>query len=168
MTTKIRDFALQALERAKDKPKRAVGILMAMARKNPVLRERLLLLGADQLIRDNYRDARREAMTMARGRVFANIDNAEIGKRIAVRIARVAFWDSYTLFGQQPLRTATRKMLLESAVAREGQARGEMRNAAFERAVARRLANDSTTVEKSLDVDAVMKIASKYAGGNDE
>ena len=78
-------------------------------------------------------------MSMATGRVMATLDTPEVSERVAARVARQAFWDSYTLFGMSPIREATREQLEASASQREAQARGELRLAKFERAVAGRL-----------------------------
>lgn len=78
-------------------------------------------------------------MSMAMGRIATNLDNPDIQERIASRMARRAFWDMYTLFGMQPLKTATKEEVVESATSHEADARGHLIAARFERAIAARL-----------------------------
>ena len=82
---------------------------------------------------------RASAMSMATGRVMATLGAPDVADRVAARVARQAFWDAYTLFGMTPIREATKEQLEASAAAREAQAKGELRLAKFERAVARHL-----------------------------
>ena len=105
---------------------------------------------------------RESAMTMAAGRVAANMSDPIVAKRITARMARVAFWDSYTLFGMHPLKTATRPMLLRSAKSRETQAAGEIRLARFERAIAKKLPNDRKVVGRTLSALEVETIAARH------
>jgi hypothetical protein len=98
---------------------------------------------------------------MATGRVAANVNNSNVSDRVATRLARIAFWDAYTLFGMTPIKDANRKMLLDSAENRESQASGEIRLAKFERAVAAAL-KGSKTVKDCMTVDQLEKMASRY------
>jgi hypothetical protein len=151
-----------ALDNSNDDPRHAVTWLVKKAKSEPNLRAALIDLGAKQVVRDFFSMQRESAMTMAAGRVAANMDNPLVAKRIAARIARVAFWDSYTLFGMQPLKTATRPMLLRSATSRETQAAGEIRMAKFERAIAKKLPNDRKVVGNTLTALEVETIAARH------
>lgn len=162
MRTDLRKSAIRSLEMSGDKPDGAVKILSGMARKDVELRKVLVRLGASQTIRDYFGDQRRSAMTMAAGRVAANLDSPDVQKRIAGRMARVQFWDRYTIFGMTPIGDATKKMLLDSAANREAQANGELLLARFERAVAAKMDSNRATVRSCLSVGDLEKMAAKY------
>lgn len=162
MRTDLRNGAIRALEMSGDKPDGAVKILCGMARKDVELRKALVRLGASQVIRDYFGDQRRSAMTMAAGRVAANLGDPDIQKRIVGRIARAQFWDKYTIFGMTPIGDATKKMLLDSAANREAQANGELLLARFERAVASKMDSNRATVRSCLSIGDLEKMAAKY------
>jgi hypothetical protein len=155
-----------ALERNDDNPKKAKVWVVKMASKNIELRKNLLRLGADQLVRNYYKNARQSAMSMATGRVLQNIDNPTVQTRIAARIARRDFWDLYTLYGMESLKTATKEALIESAQGRQTQANGELRLARFELAIAKRL-NPGQRVMDAISVETVEKLAAKYGAANE-
>lgn len=153
--TALNAWVKTALEANKDRPDEAARWLADQSDK--ALINRLVILGAQQIVRTFYKNQRVSALTMATGRIAMNPNSAEGSERLAVRLARVAFWDAYTLFGMTPIREATRDDLIASAEARESQARGEMRSARFERAVADKLGETGRVCETmtTLDVEAV-------------
>ncbi|CAB4189785.1 hypothetical protein UFOVP1288_16 [uncultured Caudovirales phage] len=140
MRLDLRSWVKKALDSSQDRTDVAVEWLVA--RKDADLRDQLIKLGAQQVVRTYFAAQRASALSMAPGRVAATLDTPEVAERVATRQARQAFWDAYTLFGMTPLRTATKAQLEESAAQREGQARGELRLAKFERAIAARLRNN--------------------------
>lgn len=162
MRIDLRKSAIKALEAAKDDPKKAVQKLKMMARSDAGLRGVLIHLGSTQTIRDYFGDQRRSAMTMAAGRVAANLGDPDVQKRIVGRIARAQFWDRYTIFGMTPIGDATKKMLLDSAANREAQANGELLLARFERAVASKMDSNRATVRSCLSIGDLEKMAAKY------
>lgn len=137
MRADLRCWAKTALDKNHDQPDLATQWLVKQ--RDTDLRQQLLQLGAQQVVRSFFGAQRASAMSMATGRVLATLDAPEVADRVAARVARQAFWDAYTLFGMTPIREATREQLEASASAREAQARGELRLAKFERAVAGRL-----------------------------
>ena len=161
MRTDLRKAAKQALEKSKDKPERAVKILECVS----PLRGVLLRLGAQQVIRNYFAMQRDSAMSMATGRVLDTSDSPAAQKRLAARLARVAFWDAYTLFGMTPIRSATKKQLIDSASQREAQGNTELRLAKFERAVAGRLLTPRATVSSSMTIMELEKLAAKHKAG---
>lgn len=154
-------WAKKALELNDDNPKKATLWLVKKASSEIDLRKTLLRLGADQIVRDYYHHARQSAMSMATGRVLQSLDNPEVGKRLAARIARRKFWDLYTLYGMESLKTATKEALLESANNRQQQAAGEIRLARFEQALAKKL-NPGQRVIDGIPIETVEKLAAKY------
>jgi hypothetical protein len=138
MRASLRDWAKQALDHNSDKPDLAAAWLAGQADEG--LRDELRSLGARQIVRNFFSEQRTSAMSMATGRVMATMGDPEVAGRVSARMARLVFWDAYTLFGMTPIREATKDQLEDSAGARESQAKGELRLAAFERTVARRLA----------------------------
>lgn len=161
MSVNIRRYAKTALDKTNDKPKAAIDWLCKEAKKVPELNSALLVFGAKQIVRDFFSSQRISAMSMATCRVAANLNNSNVSNRVAARLARIAFWDAYTLFGMTPIKDANRKMLLDSAENRESQASGEIRLAKFERAVAAAL-KGSKTVKDCMTVDQLEKMASRY------
>ena len=158
----LNKWAKDALTAQSDNPASAARWLVKQALRKTSLRTDLLRLGADQLVRNYYRDQRAASFRIATGRVVLGPDTAG-GDRVSSRIARRAFWDTYTLFGMTPIREATKIDLLASAKARATQASGELRHAAFERAVAVKLKNDRVKVSEAMtDID-LQKIAAKHA-----
>jgi hypothetical protein len=137
MRLDLRTWAKSALDHNQDQPDIAAAWLESQ--KDAGLRSQLLRLGAQQVIRSFFNAQRASAMTMATGRVMATINDPDVADRVATRQARQAFWDAYTLFGMTPIREATKEQLETSASQREGQARGELRLASFERDIAARL-----------------------------
>ncbi len=166
MRTDLRNAMTKALKLSKDNPAMAIDYLIKMAAKDHKMRGILIDLGAKQTVRDFYAAQRISAMSMASGRVKANINNPDVELRITGRMARLLFWESYTIYGMKPIGDATKEELIESAKNREAQASGELRMAKFERAVASKLRNGQT-VKKSITLDEVMKLAKRYGAKND-
>jgi hypothetical protein len=137
MRNDLRTWAKTALDKNRDQPDLAAAWLATQGDND--LRHQLLRLGAQQVVRSFFTAQRASAMSMATGRVMATLGAPDVADRVAARVARQAFWDAYTLFGMTPIREATKEQLEASAAARETQAKGELRLAKFERAVARRL-----------------------------
>jgi hypothetical protein len=162
MRTDLRKAAKDALTAAKDNPGSAVVRLVKRSKVTPDLQTSLVRLGAQQVIRDFFSTQRAAAFSFSIGRVAANLDNPDVAERVAARIARLAFWDAYTLFGMSPLRTATKQQLLASATARETQANSELRLAKFERAIASKLVSPNDVVESKLTLRDIERIASRY------
>ena len=105
-----------------------------------------------------YHKQRASAFTMATGRA-ATADPT----RLTARLARVAFWDQYTLFGMTPLRDATRDDLESSAAQRKVVGRAELAYAAFELAVAAELPGDEVTVSEAVTAERVEQLAVENA-----
>tara|TARA_R110000868_G_scaffold283102_4_gene543545 strand:- start:572 stop:1093 length:522 start_codon:yes stop_codon:yes gene_type:complete len=157
----IRGYVKVALDSTGDDPSAAIRWLCKKANKEPYLREALITYGAKQIVRDHYSAQRSSAMSMAVGRVMDTADSQASKERMTARLARVAFWDAYTLFGMAPIGDATREDLLSSAEQRETQARGELRLARFERAVAVKLEGHKT-VRQSMTLAQLEKMAKRY------
>jgi hypothetical protein len=162
MRSDLKSWAQKALKQSKDRPAAATTILVNAGNKDRDLRDLLMLQGAKQVIRDYFGAQRISAMSMATGRVKANLNNPDVADRVVGRIARQQFWDVYTLYGMTPIREATREMLEESASNREAQAAGEIRLAKFERAVAARLPNAKAKVRDNISIAQLEKMASKF------
>ena len=158
---RMKNYVKNALDKAKDNRQSAVRLLINKSKIDHKFKDALLFLGAKQLVRDFYSQQRVSAMSMAAGRVMANLTNPDVQDRVASRLARVAFWDAYTLFGMTPIADANKNMLLESAKNREQQANSELRLAKFERAVADILKGNKT-VRECLSLAQLEKIAAKY------
>jgi hypothetical protein len=161
--TSINKYAKTALDVSNDKPKSAVNWLCKTSARNADLKDALVRYGAQQIIRTFFSQQRSAAMTMAAGRVAANMNNPKVQERVAARVARVLFWDAYTLFGMTPIKDANKEMLLKSAESREAQANTEMRLAKFERTVAKHLTG-TKTVKQCMTSKDLEAIASKFGG----
>jgi len=168
MRADLRVWAKKALEKTNDDPSEATEWLAknAARKENSKLRILILNFGANYVIRRFFGEQRESAMSMAAGRVMANINNPDVKKRQAARMARTLFWDTYTLYGMQPISTATRPMLLKSASQREVQARGDLIYAKFERAVAAKLKTNRVTVSRSITPKQMDELAAKFKVGN--
>ena len=164
MRADLRVWAKSALDNNQDQPDIAAAWLAN--RNDAGLRVHLLRMGAKQVIRSFFNAQRESAMTMATGRVMATINDPGVADRVAARQARQAFWDAYTLFGMTPIREATREQLETSASQREGQARGEMRHASFERDIAARL-KDGRRVCDMMTSEEVAEIAATWKDQKD-
>lgn len=160
--TSLNQWAKDALTACSDDPARAAEWLVDKSVRDGELGVTLLEHGANQLIRNYFRDQRRSAFRMAIGRVAANLDNPITAERVSARVARRKFWDTYTLLAMTPIRDATRPALLESAAKRTNQANGDLRCAAFERAVAAMLKNDKVKVCEALTDEKLQKLSIKY------
>ena len=130
----LRVWAKAALDANQDDPDSAAVWLASRRDKN--LREQIIRQGCRQVVMAFFAAQRASAMSMATGRVMATLNDPEFSDRMTSRMARQAFWDSYTLFGMTSIKDATREQLEQSASKRESQARGELRLAKFERQVA--------------------------------
>jgi hypothetical protein len=159
--TSLNKWAKDALAARSDNPVRAAAWLVVQSMRDRKLKDNLLRVGADQLVRNYFRDQRKSAFRMAVGRVAANLDNPATAERTSARIARQKFWDSYTLFGMTPIRDATRAALLESVAKRTEQAKGDLRCAAFEKAVSFTLKNDKIKVCEAMTDEELQKLAAK-------
>ena len=159
MRNDLRTWAKTALDNNRDQPDLASAWLVTQRDKD--LRQQLLRLGAQQVVRSFFSAQRISAFSMATGRVMATLDAPDVADRVAARVARQVFWDAYTLFGMTPIREATREQLQSSAEARETQAKGELRLAKFERAVADRLVGAQRVCDAltSEDVEAMAAAA---------
>jgi len=159
-TKQLRKAVIEVIAKAKDDPRKAEDLLIKTS--SAEIRKTLLVLGARQAVRDYFYDQRQSAMSMAAGRVQANLDNPKVAERLTQRIARHVFWDMYTLFGMSSLKTATRPDLIKSAEERETQAKGLLRFASFERAIAKKMPNDTVTVQRCLTIGEIEKIARRF------
>jgi len=168
MRADLRVWAKKALEKTKDNPGQATRWLASTSTKkeNTKTRNLLLILGANDVIRRFFGEQRASAMSMAAGRVMANINSPDVSKRQAARMARTLFWDTYTLYGMQPISSATRPMLLKSANQREVQARGDLIYAKFERAVAAKLKTNRVIVSRSITPKQMDELAARFKIGN--
>jgi hypothetical protein len=164
MRRDLRTWAKSALDNNQDQPDIAAAWLAS--RRDANLKDHLMRLGAQQVIRSFFTAQRASAMTMATGRVMATINDPNVADRVAARQARQAFWDAYTLFGMTPIREATREQLETSASQREGQARGELRLASFERDIAVRL-KAGRRVCDVFTSEEVAEIAAKWKDKSD-
>lgn len=157
MRRDLNRIVLDALSKCHDDPKRATNLIVKTA--SGELKQTLAVLGARQIVRDFYHSARRSAMSISPGRLLDN--TSDVSQRIEARIARRAFWDNYTLFGQTRLKDATKDMLIESANARKEQAAGDLRCAAFEMAIARKLPENFTVKQKFTDAE-IIKMSKRF------
>lgn len=164
MRSDLKECVIEALTHSGDDPGAAVDIIVEWSAHDPSLRDRLLRLGAQQVVRTYYNDQRESAMTMAIGRVAASLDNPDVAQRVAARIARKAFWDKYTLYGHIPLKGATKAQLLESIGNRRAQITSEQRNLNFEQLIADRLPDDDARVSDHLTEAQVERLANKAMG----
>lgn len=159
----LRMWVSDALEMCADCPEEAVAWLERQD--DDALRLTLIKLGAKQAVRDFFHAQRVAAMSMPLGRTLANMDSIEVGKRVSGRLARVAFWEAYTLYGMRiKLCSATREQLEKSAHARQVQGRAQLALARFERAIAKRLPA-SGLVSESLTLAKIEEIASQFKVG---
>tara|TARA_R110000787_G_scaffold43093_1_gene105707 strand:+ start:745 stop:1239 length:495 start_codon:yes stop_codon:yes gene_type:complete len=156
--TNIRKIVIESLEKNGDNPKRATQWLVTKSKKSADLKDSLLMNGANQLVRDYFGSQRINAMSMASARVLLGGDS----KRLSNRLARFKFWDSYTLFGMQPIKSATREMLLDSSNNRTTQARGEILLAKFEKAVSLKLKNNKVKVSQAITNEQLERIAVRF------
>lgn len=130
-------------------PARAARALVSDAGRDTVLRDALLLLGAQQAVRN--------ALTSGRSR-----NNIPVLPSVAGRIARQRWMDTYTLFGGTiTLAKATAKDLADSARAHLTQADGHKKSADFEFAVAQRLERTGKTVEQVFTDETVKALKGK-------
>jgi hypothetical protein len=166
MRTDLREKANAALAQAKDDKETAIDFLLDCAASDKSLMNQLARLGAQQVIRTFYSDQRESAMSMAVGRTASNLGNAEAAQRTAARMARMEFWETYTLYGNAPLKTATKRDLIKSVENRETQIRTEQRYANFERHVSEHLSDMEDVVCEHLKEKDVIHLARK-AMGND-
>jgi hypothetical protein len=161
----LKTWVAKSLRLSKDDPAEAVIWLEQSS--DADLQSILRRLGAQQAVRTFYSDQRASAMTMASGRVLASMGTDEMEERTSARIARRAFWESYTLYGHTPIKEATKADLLQSAGMREGQARTEMFLATFERAVAAKLKRDSACVTEVFTSETLEALAAKHKAKHD-
>tara|TARA_R110000868_G_scaffold26537_2_gene102049 strand:- start:1229 stop:1708 length:480 start_codon:yes stop_codon:yes gene_type:complete len=156
MRADLKAWAKEALERNNDDPDTAAMWLANSKDKN--LRLNILRFGSQQIVRSFFHAQRASAMSMATGRVMATLNDPGVEERMASRMARQAFWETYTLYGMTPIKDATREDLELSASKRETNAHGELRLAKFERKVAAQL-SDEQCVSDVLTSEAVEAIA---------
>ena len=133
----------------------AIEAVLVAARNNRELRDRLLQLGASQIIRDYFRVQRTAA-------VREPLDPDVFEQRIAERAERRAFLERYSLWGHQMIQDATVKDLEESASKRRAQAEGNLRRADFELAVAKRMGKTRKRCGDVLSNDEVEKLARRF------
>lgn len=154
----LKAYALEALQASNNDDKKAKERLIKIAQKDHELREALIRLGADQVIRDYFGSERRISINPREFRPITP-QNAEQEKRILQKEERRQFWDRYTLFGHQSLREAYRPDLKESAQKRIVQAEGSLSCAAFEKDMAGRMKNDRITVGRSFTNTKIIELA---------
>jgi hypothetical protein len=147
-----------ALNDCDGNPEAAVELIIRRCAQDKDILTPILRLGARQAVMDFYHKQRASAFTMAAGRA-ATADPT----RLTARIARVAFWDQYTLYGMTPLRDATRDDLEASASQRKIVGRAELAYAAFELAVAAELPDDEATVSEAVAAERVEQLAAENA-----
>lgn len=163
MSKLLRDAVLKAMEDSGRRPKEAKALLFSRASNDLLLREALIALGADQAVRSYYSTERHAASSMARcGVPGIIVETPERAERLRKKANRRLFWDRYALFGQMPLREATRPDLRTSVENRKKQAAGNIICANFESAVAKRLPNDDAIVWKVLGNDKLMELARRH------
>lgn len=147
--TDYRTKAAEYLER--HGPQKAATALVKDAAKDSELQDVLLLLGAQQLVRN----------AATSGRSLPS-DQRLVLPSEAGRQARLAFMDSYRLYGGEiTLAAATPRDLAASARQHDAQAAGHNRSAAFERDIGKRIHNGKTVREVFKDSD-LKDIAKKF------
>jgi hypothetical protein len=133
-------------------PEKAATILIRDARQDSELREHLVHLGAQQLVRN--------ALTSGRSAVPAS---EVMLPSVAGRIARQRFMDSYTLFGgAMTLANATAKELGDSARAYDAQIAGLKKHADFQRAVGKLLRDTGKPVKDVLGEEKLKALAKEF------
>jgi hypothetical protein len=150
-----------ALNRAHQNAKEAKEMLIKESEKNLALREALVNAGADAAINNYYCTERQIAYNIER-RINLKEFTPEAAERSERRINRRMFWHRYSLFGHEALAAARRPDLLESAESRRAQAHGNLRCAAFEVALARRMKNDKDTVSRTFTYAQIRQLAKKH------
>ena len=160
MRTDLKSWVVKALKSSDDNPQEAIEWLQNQ--RDPDLVSMLVRLGSQQVVRTFYSNQRLSAMTMATGRVAATLGASELEDRTSSRLARRAFWESYSLYGMTPIKDATKADLLHSASMREQQARTEIFLASFERAVAAKLKRDEDTVSSKFTNEALEAMAALF------
>jgi hypothetical protein len=138
MSVRFRSLVNRVMDDNEYNAKTARDVIVELSAKDAALREELLYLGADQLIRSYYTGQRRIAEETAEPQKYEYRDVPETPEKQAKRVRnaeRRLLWDRYALFGHKPLRVAEKADLKESERARRAQAAGNIRCADFEAAV---------------------------------
>lgn len=133
----------------------AVSEMLAASLSHSDLRDKILRMGALQIIRDYFRMQRSPATREP-------VPQDELKKRVAAKEERRAFLQCYSLWGHKLLADATAKDLRESAERRRAQAAGTLRRAAFEEALARKMGNTTKTAGKFFTEEQIEKIAEQF------
>lgn len=135
-------------------PHKAAVALVRDAAKDSELSDALLLLGAQQMVRNATTNGRSLSALESPSRMLLPSE--------AGRNARDQYMDSYRLYGGQiTLAAATPRELADSARQHDAQANGHNRAAAFEREIAKRIHNGKTVREVFKD-DTIRNIAKEF------
>lgn len=138
MSVQYRALVNEVMEDADYNSKEARNALIKRAAKDHVLRDELLKLGADQMIRDYFAGQRRGHAEASEPESYSARSTPETPEKQKSRernAERRLFWDRYALFGHMPLKVAGKIDLRESELARRKQAQGNIRCADFEAAL---------------------------------
>ena len=164
MSAQFRSLVDGVMEDCKYNSKAARKVLIGLSSTDPELRDELLYLGADQLIR-NYHTGQRHlseaAAEMEKYTPRETPETPEKQQRRAKSAERRLFWDRYALFGHKPLKVAEKGDLTESERARRAQAAGNIKCADFEAEVNKSLPKGKK-VGDFFAVDKIIHIAKKH------
>jgi hypothetical protein len=128
------------------------------------LRDELLRLGADQMIRSYHTDQRHASEAPSEPQKYEPRETPETPEKQERReksAERRLFWDRYALYGHKPLKIAGKADLTESERARRVQAAGNIRCADFEAAVNTALPKGKL-VGQFYAIDKIIKIAKEH------
>lgn len=138
--------------------------IIRLSKRDSELRDELLHLGADQLIRNYHTGQRHAADDAAEPERYGARETPETPEKEARRennAVRRLFWDRYALYGHKPLKLAVQADLRDSERARRAQAAGNIRCADFEAEVAKSLPKGKK-VGDFFAVTKLIEIAKKH------
>lgn len=160
MMFRAQDFSTtmrEALVGCDYKPKETVDRLIALSAIDINVHNALILLGAQQAVRNFFKNERHAGSAPA-----APADPELAASRYGAKVARREFWDRYALFGQTPLKGATRPALDDSVGKRRAMAQGNLQCAAFEEDIMNRMKSDTITVGRSFKVATIIELAKTH------
>lgn len=164
MSVQFRGLVNRVMEDNDYNSKSARDDLIKLSSKDKSLRDELLRLGADQLIRSYHTGERRATEATSeplRYEPRETPETPEKQERKTQNAERRLFWDRYALFGHKPLKLAVNADLRASEQSRRAQAAGNIRCADFEAAVNHDLPKGKK-VGDFFAVSKIIEIAKKH------
>ena len=162
--TKIANSRVErAMEQTNYNTKRARELLIDWSARDVELRQALVILGAQQAIRDFYHTERRHALDGDKSTGHnVTVPTPEMLERKERKMERRLFWDRWALYGHKPLRLATKGDLVESVSSRHKMAAGLTAAAEFEATIAKKMIDEKKQVCQCFSVDQLIKIARRH------